>query len=192
MADIAPNKSLFIGQYFSTLILPASLARSFFIVRSLLCIVEWVKHLWLLCTSANSIPLSCDNQNPQFSLVAQSYLIFVTQLTAACQASLSITNTWSLLKLVSIELVTRSNHLILHHSLLEPPSIFPSIRVFFNESVHHMKWPKYWSFSFSISPSNKYSGLMSCRMDWMDFFAVQGTLKSLLQHHSSKASLFWH
>ena len=114
---------------------------------------------------------------------------FATPWTAACQASLSITNSWSLLKLMSIELVMPSNHLILCFPLLLPPSIFPSIKVFSNESVLHIRWPKYWSFSFSISPSNKYSGLISFRMDWLDLLAVQGTLKNLLQHHSSKVSI---
>ena len=115
--------------------------------------------------------------------------LFATPLIAARQASLSITNSWSLLKLMSIESVRPSNHLILCHPLLLLPSIFPSIRVFANESVLHIRWPKYWSFSFSISPSNEYSGLISFRMDWLDLLAVQGTLKSLLQHHSSKASV---
>ena len=110
--------------------------------------------------------------------------------TAARQTSLSITNSWSLLKLMSITLVMPSNHLILCCPLLLPPSIFPSIRVFSNESVFRIRWPKY--FSFSISPSNEYSGLTSFRMDWLDFLAVQGTLKSLLQHHSSKTSILWH
>ena len=109
--------------------------------------------------------------------------------TAARQASLSITNSRSLVKLMSIESVMPSNHLILCHPLLLLPSIFPSIRVFSNESVLHMSWPKYWSFSFSISPSNEYSGLISFRMDWFGLLAVQGILKSLLQHHSSKASI---
>ena len=115
--------------------------------------------------------------------------LFATPWTAAHQASLSIINSRSLLKLMSIESVMPSNHLILCHPLLLMPSIFPSIRVFSNESVLHIKWPKYWSFSFSISPSNDYSGLTSFRMDWLDLLAVQGTLKSLLQHHSSKASI---
>ena len=115
--------------------------------------------------------------------------LFVTSWTAACQASLSITNSWSLLKLMSFESVMPSNHLILCSPLLLLPSIFPSIRVCFNESVLHMRWPKYWSFSFSISPSNVCSGLISFRMDWLDFLAVQGTLKSLLHHHSLKASI---
>ena len=112
-----------------------------------------------------------------------------TPWTEATHASLLITNSWSLLKLMSIELVMPSNHFILCHPLLLPPSIFSSIRVFSNESVLHIRWPKYWSFSFSISPSNEYSGLISFRMDWLDLLAVQGTLKSLLQHHSSKASI---
>ena len=109
--------------------------------------------------------------------------------TAARQASLSITNSRSLLKPMSIDSVMPSNHLILCHPLLLLPSIFPRIRVFSNESVLHIRWPKYWSFSFNISPSNEYSGLISFRMDWVDLLAVQGTLKSLLQHHSSKASI---
>ena len=108
--------------------------------------------------------------------------------SAAPQASLSITNSQSLLKLMSIELVMPSNHLILCHPLLLP-SVFPSIRVFSNESVLRMRWPKCWSFSFSISPSSEYSGLISFKMDWLDLHAAQGTLKSLLQHHSSKASI---
>ena len=114
---------------------------------------------------------------------------FVTPWTAVRQASLSITNSGSLPKLISIELVMPSNHLIFCHPLLLLPSIFPSIRVFSNELVLRMRWPKYWSFSFSISPSNEYSGLISFRMDWLDLLAIQGTLKSLLQHHSSKASV---
>ena len=114
---------------------------------------------------------------------------FATALTAAGQASLSITNSWSLLKLISIESVMPSNHLILCCPLLLPPSMFPSIRVFSNESVLQIRQPKYWSFSFSISPSNEHSGLTSLRMDWLDLLAVQGTLRSLLQHHSSKASI---
>ena len=112
-----------------------------------------------------------------------------TAWTAAHQASLSITNSQGLLKLMSIESVIPSNHLILCRPLLLLPSIYPSIRVFSNESVLLIRWPKYWSFSFSISPSNEYSGLISFRMDWLDLLAIQGTLKSLLQHHSSKASI---
>ena len=113
---------------------------------------------------------------------------FVTTWTAACQASLSITNFWSLLKLMCIKLVMPSNHLILCCPLLLLPSIFPNIRVFSNESVLRIRWPKYRSFSFSISSSNEYSRLISFGIDWFDLLAVQGTLKSLLQHHSSKAS----
>ena len=116
---------------------------------------------------------------------------FVTPWTAAHQASLSITNSQSLLKLMSIESVMPSNHLILCLPLLLPPSVFPSIRVFSNESVL-IRWSKYWSFSFSISFSEEYSGLISFRMGWLDLVVVQGTLKSLLQHHSSKASVLWH
>ena len=112
---------------------------------------------------------------------------FTTPWTAARQASLSITNSQSLLKHMSIELVMPSNHPILCCALLFPPSIFPSIRVFSNKSALRIRWPKYWSFNFNISPSNEHSGLISCRMDWLDLLAVQGTLKSLLQHHSSKA-----
>ena len=115
--------------------------------------------------------------------------IFATPWTAACQATLSITNSQSLTKLMSIEPVMPSNHLILCWPLLLPSSIFPGIRVFSNESVLHIRWPKYWSFSFNISPSNEHSGLISFKMDWLDLLAVQETLKSLLQHHSSKASI---
>ena len=136
----------------------------------------------------------------QFSSVQSLSLVqlFATPWIAANQASLSITNSRSSLKLMSIESVMPSNHLILCRPLLLPPSSFPSIRVFSNESVLRIMWPKYWSFSFSISPSNKHPGLISFRMDWLDLLAVQGTLKSLLQHHSSKTSnqrkksdLFW-
>ena len=116
----------------------------------------------------------------------------VTPWAAAGQAFLSITNPWNLLKLMSIESVMPCNHLILCHPLLLPPSIFPSIRVFSNESALPIRWPKYWSFSFNINPSNEYSGLISFRTDWLDLLAVQGTLKSLLKHHSSKASILQH
>jgi len=115
--------------------------------------------------------------------------LFVTPWTAARQASLSITSSQSLFKLMSINLVMASNYLILCCPLLLPPSVFPSIRVFSNESVLRIRWPKYWSFSFSISPSNEYSVLISFRMEWLDLLAVQVTLKSLFQHHSSKASI---
>ena len=118
--------------------------------------------------------------------------LFVTPWITACQASLSITNSQSLLKLISIELMMPSNHLILYWHLLLLPSIFPSSRVFSNESALCIRWPKYWSFSFNISPSNEYSGLISFRMDQLDLLAVQGILKSLLQHHSSKESILWH
>ena len=121
--------------------------------------------------------------------------LFATPWTAACQASLSITNSRSSLKLMSIDSVMPSNHLILCHILCHPllllPPIPPSIRVFSSESVLCIRWPKYWCFNFSIRPSNEYSGLISFRMDWLDLLAVQGTLKSLLQHHSSKASILW-
>ena len=116
----------------------------------------------------------------------------MTPWIAARQASLSITNSWSLPNLTSIKSVMPSSHLILCHPLLLLPSIFPSIRVFSNESALCIRWPKYWNFSFNISPSNEHPGLISFRMDWLDFLAVQGPLKSLLQHHSSKASILWH
>ena len=127
----------------------------------------------------------------QFSSVQSLSCIWLiaTPWTVACQASLSITNSQSLPKPISIELVMPSNHLILCHPLLCLPSIFSSIRAFSNESTLHMRWPKYWSFSFNISPSNEHPGVIIFRMDWLDLLAVQGTLKSLLQHHSSKASI---
>ena len=128
----------------------------------------------------------------QFSHSLSPVRLFATPWTAAGQSSLSITNSQSLLKHMYIELVMPSNHLILCHPLLLPPSIFSSIRVFSNESALRVRWPKYWSFSFNISPTNEYSGLISCRMDWLDLLAVQGTLKSLFQHHSSKASILRH
>ena len=118
--------------------------------------------------------------------------LFVTPWNTACQASLSITNSRSPPNLTSIESMKPSNHLILCRPLLLPPSVFPSIGVFSNESLLCIRWPKYWSFSFSISPSNEHSRLISFRMDWLDLLAVQGTLKSLLQCHSSKASILWH
>ena len=123
------------------------------------------------------------------SASCQPVQLFATPWTAAHQASLSTTNSRSPLKFMSIESVMPSNHLILCHLLLLPPSIFPSIRVFSNESVLHIRWPKYWNFSFNISPSNEHPGLISFRMDWLDPLAFQGTLKSFLQHHSSKASV---
>ena len=118
--------------------------------------------------------------------------LFVTPWTAAHQASLSITNSWSLPKPMSIESVMPSNHLILCRPLIFLPSIFPSIRVFANESAIHIRWPKDWSFGFNISPSNQHPGLISFRMDWLDLLAVQETVKSLLQDHHSKASVLWH
>ena len=131
-------------------------------------------------------------ESVQFSSVARACPILCIPWTAACQASLSITKSWCLVKLMSIESVMPSNHLILRHPLLLLPSIFLSIRVFSNESVIYIRWPKYWSSRFSISPSNEYSGLISSRIDWLDFLAIQGTLKGLLQYHSSKASSLWH
>ena len=125
--------------------------------------------------------------------VAQSHVrFFATPWTAARQGSLSLTISWSFLKLMSIESVMPSNHLILCCPLLLLPSVFPSIRVFSSESALHIRWPKYWSFSFSISPSNEYSGLISFRIDWFDLLVVQGTLNGLHQHHSSKASILQH
>ena len=128
----------------------------------------------------------------QFSSVTQPCPTLCNTRTAVCQVSESIINSQSLLKLLSTELVTPSNHLILWRPLLLLPSVFPSIRVISNESVLCNRWPKYWSFSISISHSNEYSGLISTRVDWLDLLAVQGTLKSLLQHHNSKASILWH
>ena len=140
-------------------------------------------------------PSPAIRQQAQYSLLfssvqSLSYVqLFATSWAAVCQTSLSITNSQSPPKLLSIELVMPSNHLILCYPLLLLPSIFPSIRIFSNESALHIRWPKNWSFSFSISPSSEHLGLISFRMDWLDLLAVQGTLKSLLQHHSSKASV---
>ena len=133
----------------------------------------------------------CDKQSIVVQLLS-CVLLFAIPWTAACQASLSFTMFWSLLKLMSIESVMPSNHFSLRHPLLLLPSIFPSLRVFSNESALCIRWPKYWSFSFSISPSNEYWGLISFRIDWFDLFAVQVTLKSLLQHHNLKASILWY
>ena len=139
------------------------------------------------------INIHSDFQNGQQTISSVQSLshvwFFAIPWTAARQASLSITNSWSILRLMSIESVMPSNHLILCHHLLLLPSIFLSIRVFSNESALCIRWPKYWGFSFSISPSNEYSGLIFIRMDWLDLLVVQGTLKSLFQHHSSKASI---
>ena len=125
----------------------------------------------------------------QFSSATQSCPTLCLPMDCSTPGFLFITNSWSLLKLISIKSVMPSNHLILCHPLLLLPSVFPSIRVFSKESVLHIRWPKDWSFSFSISPFNEYSGLISFRIDWFDLLSVQGTLKSLLQHHSSKASI---
>ena len=135
--------------------------------------------------------MSCSVQFSSVQLLSRVRL-FATPWIAACQASPSITNSQCLPKLMSMESAMPSSHLILCHPLLLLPPIPPSIRVFSNESTLHMRCPKYWSFSLSISPSNEYPGLVSFRTDWLDLLAVQGTLKSLLQHHSSKASILWH
>ena len=168
---------------------------------------DWVPKIWCfwIVKLENNLESSLDCKkiklvNPQFSSVqslshsVQSLSrvrLFPTPWIAACQASLSITNSWSLPKPMSIESVMPSSHLILCHPLLFPPPIPPGIGVFSNDSILRMKRPKYWSFSFSISSSNEHPGLISFRMDWLDLLSVQGTLKSLLQHHSSKASILW-
>ena len=142
-----------------------------------------------------SVVLATSSTLFSFVAVVQSQSrvwIFVTPWMAAHQASLSFTVSWSLLKFMSIESVMPSNHFTLCCPLLLLPSIFLSIRVFSSESALHIRWPEYWSFSFGISPSNEYSRLISFRMDWLDLLAVQGTVKGLLQHHSSKASILWH
>ena len=143
-----------------------------------------------ICTF-DSLDQFCTRISPQFTSVQllSHVWLFVTLWIAARQAFLSITNSWSLPKLISIESVMPSNHLILCHPLLLLPSMFASIRVFSNESALHIRWPKYWRFSFNISPSNEHPGMISFKMDWLDLLAVQGTLKSLLQHCSSKASI---
>ena len=140
--------------------------------------------------SAKASILRCSVQFSSFQSLSHVWLS-ATPWIAARQASLSLTKSWSLPKLMPIESVMPSKHLILCHPLLLPHSIFPSIRVFSNESTLHIKWPKYWSFSFSISTANEYLGLISFRIDWFDLLAVQGTLKSLLQHHSSEPSILW-
>ena len=160
-----------------------------------LCIVSGNVERCSCCESSMNVPQNLNIEfKHQFSSVQSlSHVrLFPTPWTAAHQASLSITNSWSLPKPVSIESVMPSNHLILCHPLLLLPSIFPSIRVFSNESALCIRWPKYWSFSFNISPSSEHSGLISFRMDWLDLLAVLGILKSLVQHHSSKASVLWH
>ena len=154
------------------------------------CIIA--KLLLHLAVKCNNIPASVYQHTPSSVQLLSRVQLFVTPWTAAHQASLSITNSWSLLNLTSIESVMLSNHLILCCPLLLPPSVFPSIRVFSNESALLIRWPKYWSFSFSISPSNEFSGLISFRMDSLVLLAVQGTLKSLLQYHSWKVSILGH
>ena len=142
---------------------------------------------------SSKIEIPSVRQEERSSVQSLSHVqLFATPWTAARQASLSIINSWSLLKLMSIDSVMPSNHLILCHPLLLLPSIFPNIRVFSNESIFCIRWPKYWRFSFKIRPSNEYSGMISFGMDWLDLLAIQGTLKSLLQHHSSKASVLQH
>ena len=143
-------------------------------------------------TIINNIVLYTWKLFSQFSSVSQLCPTLCNPMHCSSQASLSITNSQSLLKLMSIKPMMPSNHLILCHPLLLLPSIFPSIRVFTNESALHIRWPKFWSFSFNISPSSECSGLISFRMDWLDLLAVQGTLKSILQHHNSKATILWH
>ena len=155
---------------------------------------SWIQVLPLLFWSNPVIALNLSVHlcSVQFSCSVVSNSVTPAQSAEAHQASLSITNSWSLLKLMPIDLMMPSNHLILCCPLLLPPSIFPSIRIFSNESVLHIRWPKYWRFSFRISPFDEYSGLISFRIDWFDLLAVQGTLRSPLQHHSSKASILWH
>ena len=155
--------------------------------------LEWVKFKHKLILIRKSVSYFWRGVYKMFSSVQSLSRIwlFATPWTAAHLAFLSITNSWSLLKLRSIESVMPSNHLILCCPLLLPPSVFPSIRVFSSESVLSIRWPKYWSFSFNISPSNGHLGLISFRMYWLDLLAVQGTLKSLLEHDSSKASILW-
>ena len=149
-------------------------------------------YLFLSLCSIPTVYRYCKISSIQFSSVPQSCQLFVTPWTAARQACLSITNSWSSLKLMSIESVTPSSHLILCHPLLFlSPIPLSTFWVFSNESVLHIRWPKYWTFSFSISPSNEHTGLISFRMVWLDLLAVQRTLRSLLQHHSSIASILW-
>ena len=154
------------------------------------CILILVKVNLLWNRKSPNVP--CCHEHTVFVAIQSLSLVwlFATPWTAACQASLSITNSCSMLKLMPIKSVMPSNHLILCHPLLLLPSIFPSSRVLSIESVLCIRWPKYWSFSYSISPSNEYSGLISFKIDWFDLLAVRGTLKSRLQHHNSKASIF--
>ena len=145
----------------------------------------WLLWMALLLVSCYNIAVAVDSQ-----LLSRVWL-FSTPWTAACQASLSFTISWSLLRLMSIESVMPTNHLMFCHPLVFLPSIFPNIRVFSNDLALWIRWPKYWSFSYSISPFNEYSRLISLRTDWLDLLAVQGTLKSLFQHHSSRSSILW-
>ena len=161
----------------------------------LLCLLHWQVILYRLSHQGSSQHITepwshCWQWFSSVQLLSHVWF-FVNSWTAACQVSLSITNSQSILKLMSIESVMPSNHLIFCRPLLLLPSIFPSIRVFSNESVLGIRWPKYWSFNFSMSTSNEYSGLIFFRKDWLELLAVHGTLKSLLQHHSSKASILW-
>ena len=156
------------------------------------CLIHWLTLMrWAERVRQLFSLMEFENANLRISSVQSlsRVRLFATPWTAACQASLSITNSRSLPKLKSIESVMASKHLILCRPLLLLPSIFPNIRVFSNESAIHMRWPEYWSFSFNISPSNEYPGPISFKMDWLDLLAVQGTLKSLLQYHNSKASI---
>ena len=169
-----------------------TLTKSFITVFIFKYLTHWGCSV-IFCKWAGTVLCHMFSQSVQsLSQFSRSVQLFATPWTAACQTSLSITNSWNLPKLMSIKSVMSSNHLTLCCSLLLLPSVFPSIRVFSSESVLRIKWPKYWSFSFSISPSNEYSGLISFRIDWLDLLAIQGTLKSLLQHHSSKASVLQH
>ena len=173
--------------YFSTRIQQTQATSSFFNSSDLHIIEQWF--LWILVIHCDFVLcfllFSCSVQS------LSHVWLFATPWTTARQASPSITNSWSSPKLMCIQSVMPSSHLILCHPLLLLPPIPPSIRVFSNESTLHMRWPKYWNFSFSIIPSSEHPGLVSFRMDWLDLLAVQGTLKSLLQHHSSKASILW-
>ena len=157
----------------------------------IIIINKWLRFHQGTILRIRSIWISSIRKLIHFNSLSHVWL-FATPWNVAHQASLSITNFQSLLKLMSIELVMPSNHFILYCPLLLLPSTFPSIRVFSNESVLHIRWPKFWSFRFSISPSNEYSGLISFRIDWFDLLAIQGTLKSLLRHHGSKASILSH
>ena len=161
------------------------LTRDWTHVSCIFCIDRWILYHWATWKTHFTYIVSV-----QFSSVTQSCPTLCDPWTVACQASLSITNSWSLLNLMSIEVVMQSNNLILCNPLLLP-LMFAGIRVFSSELVLHIRWPNYWSFSFNISPSNGYSGLIPFKMEWLDLLAVEGTLKSLLQHHSSKASILW-